>query len=173
MTPSDDSLSEPVSDEASPNTNLSAANSNEALQGSFLFFNHTVINTHESPSPPDTFGSTSNPHSETHVEKPINPSPACLEIAVEGEVLGSDKHPNRGNNSLSPAAFPKLSASMIIAQQMEAVKGELRWNESQWKVTGELGKGGFGVVYKVRGAGRSSAISYLFNLLLYFGLTGC
>ena len=45
---------------------------------------------------------------------------------------------------------PALSASMIVAQQMEAVKGELRWNESQWKVTGELGKGGSGVVYKVR-----------------------
>ena len=45
---------------------------------------------------------------------------------------------------------PALSASMIVAQQMEVVKREFRWNESQWKVTGELGKGGSGVVYKVR-----------------------
>ena len=48
------------------------------------------------------------------------------------------------------SSAPALSASVIVAQQMEAVKGDLRWNEGQWKVTGELGKGGSGVVYKVR-----------------------
>ena len=164
---SDVSSSVPESDYASPITNHTDENSNETSQES-LIVNHAVIKIHESPSRPDTIVLNSNPQSGTKIMKKLtDPSPACSKIVVKGEGLfGPDKElPDGGKDSLCPAASPKPSASMIIAQQMEAVKGELHWNESQWKVTGELGKGGFGVVYKVRGAGRCSAI---FILLIYY-----
>ena len=44
----------------------------------------------------------------------------------------------------------KHSASVLIAQQMKAIKSELKdGGEAQWKMLGQIGKGAFGVVYKV------------------------
>lgn len=43
-----------------------------------------------------------------------------------------------------------LTARQEMRQRMEALRDELGGGTAQWSVEGQIGKGAFGVVYKVR-----------------------
>ena len=167
--PIDGSSSGPGTSGASRFSDLSPEHTNETASVSFIVSSHAVLNRDESPSPPDTFGSASTARSNTTVGNPVFESErAGLELpaVVRGEdqchreqaSLGhSDPHSDPPPAAAAAAAASaahhaegQVSASAIIARQMEAVKKEMRSNECQWRVIGELGKGGFGVVFKVR-----------------------
>ena len=49
----------------------------------------------------------------------------------------------------SPSVYPPKNARREIQRQMEELREELRDGQSQWEVHEQIGKGGFGVVYKV------------------------
>ena len=54
----------------------------------------------------------------------------------------------------SPSTYPPAgTARQEIQRQMEELREELRDGQSQWEVHEQIGKGGFGVVYKVGGCG--------------------
>lgn len=77
----------------------------------------------------------------------LNPSPAPAALGVEG--------PGGGPAAVLAGAGPPHGnelTNLLLHRQMESLRGELvTAAESQWEVHGELGKGAFGVVYKVGG----------------------
>ena len=68
-------------------------------------------------------------------------------------VLSSGVAQQQTLGPLGEPSGPSINARREIQRQMEDLREELRDGQSQWEVHEQIGKGGFGVVYKVGGGG--------------------
>ena len=81
-----------------------------------------------------------------HPQLQVGPSPSPA--ALDGTVV-CDSAAKAGTTTLTHS--DDASTNLLLHRQMESLRGELAaaGGSQQWEVHGELGKGAFGVVYKV------------------------